>query len=86
MRPIINLGDVAKDTITGFAGVVIAKTEWLNGCVRLTLQSKEMKDGKPIDSQTFDIEQLEFVKAKARVASNTGGDRPNVAQRQNISR
>lgn len=61
----INVGDSAKDTITGFTGVVVARTEWLNGCARLTIQPSQLdKDGKPIDTFTFDEMQLEFVSAR----------------------
>jgi hypothetical protein len=61
----MKLGDTIKDTITGFAGVCTSRHEYLNGCVRLTLQPREIKDGKPVDCQTFDIEQLALVKSAA---------------------
>lgn len=81
MKSDIKLGDVAKDTITGFEGVVVSRTEWMNGCVRLQLQPQRLKDGKPIESNLFDIEQLELVtdnhKAKAMPS---GGDRPSVTR------
>jgi hypothetical protein len=57
----LSLGCVAKDKISGFTGVVVAITEWLNGCQRATIQPKELKDGKPIDAHTFDAEQVEVV-------------------------
>jgi hypothetical protein len=77
----INLGDTAKDTITGYKGVVIAETNWLNGCRRLTIQSKEMKDGRPIDTVTFDVEQLELVsKAKISISRPGGGTRENISR------
>ena len=31
----INLGDRVKDTLTGFSGIVVAKTDWLNVCARM---------------------------------------------------
>lgn len=81
MRPNINLGDVAKDTISGFQGVVTSYTTWLNGCVRLGISPQKMQDGKLIEMQVFDIEQLALVKkAKSRDAEPTGGDRPSVAR------
>lgn len=47
-EPDIQLGDIARDTVTGYQGTVIARTEWLNGCWRLTLQSNTLdKEGKP---------------------------------------
>lgn len=57
----VKLGCLAQDSITGFTGVVVAITEWLNGCRRITIQPKELKDGKPIDGHTFDAEQVELV-------------------------
>lgn len=76
------LGDVLKDSITGFKGVAICRTEWLNGCLRVTLQPQDLKDGKPIEAQTFDVEQLDLVKrAKPRDVKPHGGDRAEPARR-----
>lgn len=81
MRP-IELGDTARDTITGFTGVVVAKTKWLHGCERLTLQPQELKDGKPIDAHTFDVPQLALVTSQiATGTSDTGGPRPEPTRR-----
>lgn len=76
----IVIGDVARDKITKFEGVVVSRTEWINGCVRLQLQPRKLdKDGKPGDYQAFDIEQLELVKAKVVVPSRPhGGPMPSV--------
>lgn len=74
----IQLGDVAKDSISGFSGVVVAITEWLHGCRRMTLHPQALsKEGLPIEQRTFDEPQLVLVKAKAhKGTSNTGGPRP----------
>lgn len=73
----IKLGDLARDTITGFTGVVVAETKWLHGCIRLTLQPKALKDGKPIDNVTFDLPQLELIPAVRQPStSGTGGPQP----------
>lgn len=62
-----NNGDEVKDKISGFVGVVIARTDWFNGCVRYTIQSQQLKDNSaPGEAHTFDDEQLDLVKA-ARV-------------------
>ncbi len=53
--------DEVKDIVTGFSGIVVAKTEWLNGCVRIGLQNAILKDGLPMDVQWIDEEQLELV-------------------------
>jgi hypothetical protein len=75
----VELGDKAKDTVTGFEGICIARTEWLNGCWRMTLQSDKLdKDGNPKDGQVFDEPQLVVTK-KRKVATgprDTGGPKP----------
>ncbi len=77
------LGDVLQDTISGFKGVAVASTEWLNGCVRVTLQPQELREGKPIDGHVFDVEQLAMVKrAKPGKVTPHGGDRPEPARRK----
>jgi hypothetical protein len=72
----IKLGDVARDTISGFEGVVIGRTEWLNGCARWCLQPQKLHDGKPIEGHWFDEPQVERVKADAVLEiQKTGGPR-----------
>lgn len=74
----IELGDHAKDTITGFNGIVVGDTQWLHGCRRLSLQPKDLKDGKPIDMLSFDEPQLVLVEPEAQPVGSrkTGGPRP----------
>jgi hypothetical protein len=73
----IELGDIARDTITGFRGVVVCEMKWLHGCKRFALQPQELKDGKPIETQSFDEPQLELVSKRAAAGtSHTGGPRP----------
>lgn len=73
----IQLGDKVKDTITGFEGVAIARSEWLNGCVRFELQSAKLsKDGIPVEAQWFDDSQLTVVKlGKSAEKKDVGGPR-----------
>lgn len=79
------LGDKVKDKVTGYTGIVIGWHQWLYGCARLTVQSQSLKDGKPIDNQTFDEPQLELVKsAKVKVKPEhriTGGPRNSKAEK-----
>jgi len=82
------LGDEASDMVSGFQGVVTAKTEFLNGCVRCAIDPPVDKDGKPVDTRWFDIEQLEVVqrgkvvpKATWRTTNVTGGERPDCPPR-----
>lgn len=76
------LGSMLRDSITGYAGVVMGRTEYLYGCTRYTLQSKTLdKDGKPQEWASFDEPQLEEVPA-AHVAGRqtTGGPQPAVTR------
>ena len=62
----IGLGDKARDIISGFSGIVIARTSWLYGCDRITIQSDKLdKDGKPGESYSFDEQQVELIRANA---------------------
>ncbi len=55
------LGDEVKDKISGFRGIVAAKTFHLNGCVRIMVEPTELMDGKPIQEHWFDIQQIEVL-------------------------
>ena len=57
-------GDKVQDLVTGFIGIVIGMTYWLNGCVRVGVQSDGSKDGLPIDPFWVDIGQLKILEAQ----------------------
>ena len=86
----IELGSRVKDTISGFTGICVARTEWLNGCVRITIAPEKLKeDGGMIENGCFDQEQVEVLAEKrggkmvellGRVARKVGGDRPSVGR------
>ncbi len=59
----VNLGDLARDRITGFEGVVECISEWLNSCRRITIRPTKLREEEPIQSQTFDAPQVEIVEA-----------------------
>lgn len=64
----INVGDVVRDTVTGFEGIAVAITKWLHGCMRITVQPQKLHDGKPIEPQTFDAPQLVLVNPRKHTA------------------
>jgi hypothetical protein len=60
----INLGDVARDVVTKFNGVVTARAEYLTGCAQYCLQPQVEADGKlPEDGRWFDETRLEVLTA-----------------------
>lgn len=73
----MQLGDTCRDIISGFTGTAVARTQWLYGCDRITLQPPVDKDGKLPDNSSFDIMQIEVVqKAKKPTVAKkvkTGG-------------
>lgn len=70
----VKLGDLARDTVSNFEGIIIGITEWLWGCVTIGLHSQELHEGKPIETQWFDKERLIKIKDKNQVISKiTGG-------------
>lgn len=75
----IQLRDTVKDSITGFTGIVISRCEWINGCVRIGVQSPKLKDGVPTEPQHFDEPQLILVKrAEAEKVKPRGGPRKDI--------
>ena len=61
----IKVGQKVRDTITGLEGIVVARSEYLHGCVRVAIQAQEVKDGKPVDPYWVDEPQVEVIKAKS---------------------
>lgn len=55
----IKLGSFAQDRISGFEGVVTAKTIYITGCVRYAIEPRGLdKEGKPQEAQWFDAVRL----------------------------
>lgn len=54
----IKLGTIVTDSITGFSGVAVSRTEYIHGCARIGVQPKTLHDGKPIEYQVFDELQM----------------------------
>lgn len=77
-----NLEDKVKDSITGFEGIVTARTEFKNGCIRYGIQCQKLKDGKPLEPEHFDEEDIELVKSKPapKKEKRPGGPMPVTPQ------
>lgn len=50
----IELGKKAKDKVTGFAGVITARAQYLTGCDQYCIAPKAGKQGECPSSQWFD--------------------------------
>lgn len=85
----VKLGQKVRDKITGIEGIAIGRTEWLHGCVRVTLQPQKLLDGKVADTVTIDEPQLDVIAEKTIKPSPTtgpGGPRQNVSRMATPSR
>lgn len=75
----MELGNKAKDVITGFEGIVTAKASYLTGCDQYLLQP-ELKEGNFIEPRWFDEGRLEdlggFITPEMVLAEKNGADMP----------
>lgn len=58
----IKMRDEVEDIVTGFRGTVIARSDWLNGCVQFAVKRRVDKDGKVQDAEWIDSQQLKVTK------------------------
>jgi hypothetical protein len=72
--PVVGLGADTEDPITKMTGVVVGRFVFINGCVRLEVQPKALKDGRPVEPEVFDEGRL--APQSANATKNPGGPRP----------
>lgn len=85
----VDLGDLVRDRVTGFEGIVTGMTRWLTGCDRAVVQSRVLHEGRPQMSESFDVMQLEILEKcviqiepqVTETATRTGGPRPTPEKR-----
>jgi hypothetical protein len=57
----IQLGSKVRDTVTGFTGLAVSRTEFLHGCVRVGIEPQTLHEGKPMDAHWFDEQRVVLV-------------------------
>lgn len=57
-RKTIKFGQRVTEKVSGYTGIVIAKTEWIYGCVRFGVQAEGLHEGVPLEPQWFDEGEL----------------------------
>lgn len=65
MKMKFSTGDRVRCLVSGFEGVVIARTEYLNGCKQYAIKPPIDKDGKMIEAAWIDEPQLLLVEEGA---------------------
>jgi hypothetical protein len=64
----IKLGSLVKDSITGFTGIAIGRTEFGFGCIHIRVQAQGLtKMGDPIPVQSFDDQRIEVLAPPAKL-------------------
>lgn len=61
----ISMGDQVRDTLSGFTGVVIARSEFLTGCNQVLVMPESHDPSKMNDSHWFDVERMQKIKERA---------------------
>ena len=84
----IELGMVVRDKITKITGTVVARTEYLTGCVHVSIiPDVKRPNGRAPEWQSFNENQVDIIKTRRRVTLNKsdnpaakGGPAPAVAK------
>lgn len=82
----VQLGDKVKDPISNFIGIAVSRHSYLQGCDRISVQPAISKEGKYLESQTFDEPQLLILqkqkvkKQEIITAKKPGGPMPYIAK------
>ena len=63
VKAVPKMGEMAKDTITGFVGMVTGRSVYINGCVHLMLEAKAKAGMKPVHAW---FDEARCVVAKTR--------------------
>jgi hypothetical protein len=83
----IPLAAIVRDRVSGLEGLVIARTEWLYGCVRISIQPYGAHDGKPIESFTIDEPQCVLVREdEERFVEARHGPKPEAMRAKDPTR
>ena len=79
----IELGDKVKCKYTGFTGIAVARTEFVNGCVQYAVAPKWDGKGLGIEEIQIDEQSLLIVKpVKKEIKKDEGGGRNRLAFKQ----
>jgi hypothetical protein len=69
-------GDILRDKVTGFTGVVMVRAEYSTGCHHYALASQDLHNGAPQDWHWLDQSRLEL-KSTAAVQFNVDKSAPS---------
>lgn len=73
------LGEVLKDKITGYQGVVMVRSEYFTGCTTYGLCSQTLKEGIPMEWEWIDgtrLFRVDHVRELKQSTQENGGVHP----------
>jgi hypothetical protein len=74
-------GDIVRDNVSGYTGMVVATTLWLNGCYRYVVASQTVNEaGVPTDHPFDELQLTKVADSTIEGKHETGGPRPGVTQ------
>jgi hypothetical protein len=77
----MKLGEKVRDKITGYEGIAYARTEYLNGCIRIGIQDRLKQDGTVPDMEWGDQSEIEVTKKEKQIkGKDPGGPIPKPRQ------
>ena len=75
----MQLGDYAKDRISGFEGTITGIVNYITGCRQVLLGPKTAPDGAMRDSHWFDEQRVQVITPMAIVLDNSQTPGPDKA-------
>ena len=73
----IELGDKVKDEVSGIEGIVVGITQFIHGCLRVTIAPQAKKGEKePPETFTADLPQCKLVKKSVVSTTAPAADVP----------
>jgi hypothetical protein len=74
------LGEIVKDVITGFSGVIIGRCDYLTGCKQYQINPQKLDEkGIPQEALWIDESQVEKTRKKPLVLNKKGDEGPREA-------
>lgn len=65
MKTKFKLGDEVEDLISGYKGIIVGKTVFLNGCIQYMVSGKWKSNEVPKETPCFDEASLKLIRKKA---------------------
>lgn len=72
----MQLGDKARDVVTGFTGIITGHAEHISGCDTYGLQPPVNDKGESVEIRWFDENRIEVLQAAAVTIVPVAKDRP----------